>query len=1282
MNKSSHTRIASSVLVIFVSLFVMSSWVRADVSALTSSLNALENHINGTAPLSGTQIETHKQTIDTNAQYIDDNSTAIAASFNLVSTYETTPGFGPLWVNQPNFQRDSVLDSDIHYAIYCVMQHIMDITYTASNINTFQSLVDGFIFECSSNFPGSVDPPVDPEVVYTVSIDGSQPDTFGRSTMYTELPARKPTGAYAAPGSIVTVTVPASLVNNVYSIRVGGHSHDHSNKSRMERLDRSTVLYPIESTEVKVANPLGGGIYIEVPFLADAGVVEVQIKNAVRSPYFSAKSFHSTTLTEWQTVERNHPAPWADFQSEKFMMTIPTDWIYAFDDPVSLMQDWDQAMDVINDLMGFPHYRGKETMYPIVDVQNKASVFAPGYPSCNFSYNPTTSYGGNYNSYHLTGPVNCPDWIFHEEGHAYGIPARETESTMNLLHVPMAISFGKSLDYAFAASRGFQGNPHRTLDNTAITWMCSFNFAPRENPMASGEKTYQLKGHAKYVDIARLFGWDVLNNYWYSYNEDYENGVSSDTSTNGVILRMSRQAGVDLTPLFHFWGYYPSNADALAAAVAAEGLPRSTAIYDQLVYYRSIVPADNSAFQTFAYNWWDRVPQPDALWTETEHARQYDSNNYWEPYGRSYSGTDPDEADGEIYTEASCARIQFVIDKLLAKYFPDSDVTKPTPNPMAWAELPSSGDYTKTLFSEDFENPVVTGYSQGTCPSEWIKASEGYNSSKHGMINKSSGAYSPPEGNDQGYAFRYTNTGMTSADGMIGRLALNEVYTISFDVVMDEGLNDGLYYKAQFIAFGDDIFRTDVRSIPLNSELLAQTTGNATDDSLFKTVSFQFAADPVTHAASIGKDLGVRFVGATTSAIIDNVSVTVSTPSPTDITMEATTAIDASPVEYYFTCTAGGGHDSGWQGSPRYTDVGLTQGVEYTYTVKVRDLSTAMNMTDESEPASMVSGGFPCGDLNESGGAVDLADFALMAGCWGLDPFVDTECAFANLVEFDDQVIDGLDLAAFAEVYLSTPTAFPPNCSFSITDPYPPTPDPMAFAVVPYVTSDTSIAMTAETASDSSGVEYYFTCTAGGGHDSGWQDNETYEDTGLTPGTLYTYTVMARDKSANLNTTSPSDPASTIANNWVEVLYEDFESGLVNWDASGVDSFLYTEGIYAYQGNNAVNIQDNNDNSVTSTADLALSGYSEIKVEFAYYCTGMTYDTEDFWLQLSTDGGVSYTTVEEWNLFDEFVLDKFYTESVTITGHTLTDQTRLRFRCDATGNGDDVYIDVISISVK
>jgi hypothetical protein len=94
----------------------------------------------------------------------------------------------------------------------------------------------------------------------------------------------------------------------------------------------------------------------------------------------------------------------------------------------------------------------------------------------------------------------------------------------------------------------------------------------------------------------------------------------------------------------------------------------------------------------------------------------------------------------------------------------------------------------------------------------------------------------------------------------------------------------------------------------------------------------------------------------------------------------------------------------------------------------------------------------------------------------------------------------------------------------SVEDTFPPTPDPMTWLIVPVAIPGNEIVMTATTAADASGVEYYFDETTGGpgGTDSGWQDSPSYTDTGLSDGTQYCYQVMARDKSVNQNATAYS----------------------------------------------------------------------------------------------------------------------------------------------------------------
>jgi len=624
---------------------------------LLSALAALKGHIQGKKQLDAKQLDAHKKTIDKHRDIFGHNEAIIKACFDVVATYDEVKG--PLWVARPGFtRRQKPPANDLHWTIYNVMQNIMDRVYTAKNVARYGNILNGCKFASSAHFPGAVKPPADPNETYAVKVDGSYRKEFKHALMHQERPARRPTGAYLAPGTIATVRVPPSIAGKGYQVRVGAHCWDNTRKPRVLRLDRSSLVYGIDGPEVKVASPLGGGIYIEVPMNADAGIVEVRIRNAVRSPYFSAKPFHRTSLAEWKNVERKHEAPWADFQSEKFMMQVPASWIFKLDDPVTLMKNWDAAMDAMNDLMGLPRVWGKETMYLQVDLQNRARVFAPGYPTVNDRYDPKKEYDGYANHYLVRGPQFAPDYVFHEQGHGFLFVkfGGEMESTVNLLHVAVwHQKFGFSLDEAFRASRGFHRNKHRTLDNTAVAWMASLNFV-NGKPMHAGEKAYQLKGHAKFVDIVRLFGWKVLNDFWKSWNEDFEAGrpwSKHGTDIDKLSLRLSQKAGVNLTPLLHFWGTPPRDSKALKAAVAAEKLPPSAKVYGALVHYQSLVPANNKAFRDFALKWWGKQPSAKGYWTERDHTKQW-----------------------EGFNEGTSAQIKKRVQEIIDLYFPDGRPTE------------------------------------------------------------------------------------------------------------------------------------------------------------------------------------------------------------------------------------------------------------------------------------------------------------------------------------------------------------------------------------------------------------------------------------------------------------------------------------------------------------------------------------------------------------------------------------------------------------------------------
>jgi|GEM_PF-703273 len=182
------------------------------------------------------------------------------------------------------------------------------------------------------------------------------------------------------------------------------------------------------------------------------------------------------------------------------------------------------------------------------------------------------------------------------------------------------------------------------------------------------------------------------------------------------------------------------------------------------------------------------------------------------------------------------------------------------------------------LLSEDFESPDVTaansdGDTSGAQPVGWLRATDGFGSNRCGIVDEVHGDFTDPVG-EQAFATRYTNSGLVSAEGGIGNLTAGLTYTISFDVVMD-GHNSATPYSVQFVAFSSGLAtsgnasRSDTNAGP--GTTLASATGNATTDGNYTTVTFEFT--PEIGDLNLGQDLGVRILGATTSAIIDNIKV-------------------------------------------------------------------------------------------------------------------------------------------------------------------------------------------------------------------------------------------------------------------------------------------------------------------------------------------------------------------------------------------------------------------------
>jgi hypothetical protein len=175
-------------------------------------------------------------------------------------------------------------------------------------------------------------------------------------------------------------------------------------------------------------------------------------------------------------------------------------------------------------------------------------------------------------------------------------------------------------------------------------------------------------------------------------------------------------------------------------------------------------------------------------------------------------------------------------------------------------------------FTENFEAPVVSGYVQGQSPPAWIKATAGYGANQQGLVNKNGGAFAAPNPNKQGYAFRYTNSGLTTVQGVVGALESGRKYQVSFRAVKN-GTSGGTFYRVQLVAVNSGAARTDVRTGASGITVLAETQGYAPTSGAWMSGSFSFTADPALVGAHLGKDVAVRLIGATTGAIMDDVKV-------------------------------------------------------------------------------------------------------------------------------------------------------------------------------------------------------------------------------------------------------------------------------------------------------------------------------------------------------------------------------------------------------------------------
>ncbi|MEO0423566.1 MAG: M60 family peptidase N-terminal accessory domain-containing protein [Pseudomonadota bacterium] len=426
----------------------------------------------------------------------------------------------------------------------------------------------------------------------------------------------RPTGFYAPAGEVVTVTVPDALVDSGLHLRVGVHADNHSLLASTSRFPKLTVDYRIDAATTEVLNPFGGNIYVLVPQDTDLGWHEITIDGAARAPYFSTRSGYETPSSEWSAI-RQYPGVTADFESDKFMVSVPSAQIRTFDEAAALLERWDQIMDIFQVLHGRPMARSRAEAYVLDSTQLVVGSFPGGYPVTPGLYaeGPNGITDGFYSPFAV---LNEGNWeqdlgllvMLHELGHHhYGrfLLEGEQESYVN---VPAVAVLQQLYGLTYDEALSFSGYQYFSRTDAAIDWMVTQNFRngdaigfdpTTEEPAI--ETSYQARGHAKYVDLAAIFGtWEALGDVYRTYYEDdlvtgTPPGTQAGVTHDDFLVRGSEALGCNLASLFHFWGIHPSAsvAEQIVAYPACDGAAQ------RLIHYLDSAPRTNGEIASF-YN--------------------------------------------------------------------------------------------------------------------------------------------------------------------------------------------------------------------------------------------------------------------------------------------------------------------------------------------------------------------------------------------------------------------------------------------------------------------------------------------------------------------------------------------------------------------------------------------------------------------------------------------------------------------------------------------------------
>ena len=370
------------------------------------------------------------------------------------------------------------------------------------------------------DFPGTP-PPDAPRVERTITVN-------------TAIPRWHSTGLYAAPGDLITVTVPADAASAKLAVRIGCHKDTLWSEKipAWKRVPEITRSFPLAGAVTHAANAFGGPIYIEVPAGCPLGEVKVTIQNAVAAPLFE---LGKTDLQTWKDQLRNDPAPWAELVSSNLAISLPSASVRHLDNPDAVLQFWDRVVAAEDEFSGQTNRTSPERF--VLDRQISAGYMHSGYPIMAWLDQSEkvadldALLKGNWGFFHELGHNHQrPEWVL----------AGTTEITVNIFSM-----------YCFEKVCGLPRHGHNAMSDAKREEALKAFF----NDPTQTWNSKPFTGLIFYDQLVAGFGWDTFHKIFIEYRDlpKAERPKTDDEKRDQWLVRFSQMTGKNLGPFFTAW---------------------------------------------------------------------------------------------------------------------------------------------------------------------------------------------------------------------------------------------------------------------------------------------------------------------------------------------------------------------------------------------------------------------------------------------------------------------------------------------------------------------------------------------------------------------------------------------------------------------------------------------------------------------------------------------------------------------------------------------------------